>query len=50
MSFTTADFRPTITTHTLAEKKLQGERITALTACDYATAALVRAGRRTVSQ
>ena len=41
MSITTADFRSKITTHILAEKKLQAERITALTAYDYSTARLV---------
>ena len=41
MSITTADFRSKITTHILAEKKLTRERITALTAYDYATARLV---------
>ncbi len=41
MSITTADFRSKITTHILAEKKLKGERITALTAYDYATARLL---------
>jgi 3-methyl-2-oxobutanoate hydroxymethyltransferase len=41
VSITTADFRSKITTHILAEKKLTRERITALTAYDYATARLV---------
>ncbi len=41
MSITTAEFRSKITTHILTEKKLQAERITALTAYDYSTARLV---------
>jgi 3-methyl-2-oxobutanoate hydroxymethyltransferase len=41
VSITTADFRSKITTHILAEKKLKRERITALTAYDYATARLL---------
>jgi 3-methyl-2-oxobutanoate hydroxymethyltransferase len=41
VSITTADFRSKITTHILAEKKLSRERITALTAYDYATARLL---------
>jgi len=41
VSITSADFRSKITIHNLAEKKLQGERISALTAYDYATARLV---------
>ena len=41
MSLTTGDFRSKITTQTLAEKKQKGERITALTAYDYASARLV---------
>jgi 3-methyl-2-oxobutanoate hydroxymethyltransferase len=41
VSITTGDFRSKITIQTLAEKKQKGERITALTAYDYATARLV---------
>ena len=41
MSITTGDFRSKITIQTLADKKQKGERITALTAYDYATARLV---------
>lgn len=41
MSITTGDFRSKITTYTLAEKKERGERITVLTAYDYATSRLV---------
>jgi 3-methyl-2-oxobutanoate hydroxymethyltransferase len=41
VSITSADFRSKITTHILAEKKLNRERITALTAYDYATARLL---------
>ena len=41
MSITTGDFRSKITIQTLSEKKQKGERITALTAYDYATARLV---------
>jgi hypothetical protein len=50
VSITAADFSSKITTHILAEKNLQGERITALTAYSYATACLLHAGWRTVSQ
>ena len=41
MSITTGDFRSKITIQTLADKKQKGERITALTAYDYAIARLV---------
>ncbi len=41
MSITNGDFRGKITTQTLTEKKQSGERITALTAYDYAIARLV---------
>ncbi len=41
MSITTGDFRSKITTLTLAEQKERGERITVLTAYDYATSRLV---------
>ncbi|HWR36633.1 MAG TPA: 3-methyl-2-oxobutanoate hydroxymethyltransferase [Clostridia bacterium] len=41
MSLTTGDFRSKVTTHTLLEKKQRGERVTVLTAYDYASARLV---------
>ncbi len=41
MSLTTGDFRSKITTQTLLEKKQRGEKITCLTAYDYASARLV---------
>lgn len=41
MSLTTGDFRAKITTQTLLEKKQRGEKITCLTAYDYASARLV---------
>ena len=41
MSLTTGDFRTKITTQTLLEKKQRGEKITCLTAYDYASARLV---------
>ncbi len=41
MSLTTGDFRAKITTQTLMEKKQRGEKITCLTAYDYASAKLV---------
>lgn len=41
MSLTSGDFRTKITTQTLQEKKQRGEKITCLTAYDYASARLV---------
>lgn len=41
MSITTGDFRSKITTQSLLEKKQRGEKITCLTAYDYASARLV---------
>jgi len=41
VSLTTGDFRTKITTQTLLEKKQRGEKITCLTAYDYASARLV---------
>jgi 3-methyl-2-oxobutanoate hydroxymethyltransferase len=41
VSLTTGDFRAKITTQTLTEKKQRGEKITCLTAYDYASARLV---------
>lgn len=41
MSLTTGEFRTKITVQTLLDKKIKGERITCLTAYDYASARLV---------
>jgi 3-methyl-2-oxobutanoate hydroxymethyltransferase len=41
VSLTTGDFRSKVTTQTLIEKKQRGEKITCLTAYDYASARLV---------